>query len=54
MVSTPAGLYIGVANPFGPKIAVKAGESWKYEVNPKGGLEIWQGLKDAEAEEING
>ncbi len=43
MVSTPNGLFIGAANPFGPDVAVKRVAGWQYEENPRGGLEIWQG-----------
>jgi SAM-dependent methyltransferase len=43
MVSSPHGLFIGATNPFGPKVAVKRLSGWRYEDNPTGGLEIWQG-----------
>jgi hypothetical protein len=43
--STPCGLFVGTANPFGPEIAVRARENWQYCLNPKGGLEIWLGSK---------
>jgi hypothetical protein len=45
IVSTPYGLFIGTANPFGPRVAVRQGKEWKwtYEDNPLGGLEVWQG-----------
>ena len=42
IVSTPYGLFIGTANPFGPRAAVQVNEQWTYEDNPNGGLEIWQ------------
>lgn len=42
-VSTPHGLFIGTANPFGPRVAVRRLAGWKYEENAAGGLEIWQG-----------
>ena len=42
-VSTPHGLYVGVANSFGPRVAVKRAAGWIYENNKKGGLEIWLG-----------
>lgn len=51
--STPHGLFVGTANPFGPDVAVrvhdkKSGrESWKFRPNHKGGLEIWLGSKKA-------
>lgn len=44
LVSTPAGLFAGVANPFGPRVAVRgANGSFGYVDNPRGGLEIWLG-----------
>jgi ubiquinone/menaquinone biosynthesis C-methylase UbiE len=44
MVSTPHGLFIGTANPFGPEVAVETPVGWSYIANPKGGLEVWHGL----------
>lgn len=43
IVSTPHGLFVGTANPFGPKVAVRTATGWRYEDNPDGGTEIWQG-----------
>lgn len=43
MMSTPYGLFIGTANPFGPEVAVKQGEEWRYVPNRRGGLEVWLG-----------
>jgi hypothetical protein len=43
--STPHGLFVGTANPFGPEIAVRTGKNWQYRPNRKGGLEIWLGSK---------
>ena len=43
LVSTPHGLFVGTANPFGPKVAVRDGDGWRYEDNPRGGLEMWLG-----------
>jgi hypothetical protein len=43
MVSTPYGLFVAVANPFGPRVAVKENDNWFYADNPRGGLEIWLG-----------
>lgn len=43
MVSSPQGLFVGTANPFGPQVAVRADGGWRYEPNPRGGLEIWHG-----------
>jgi hypothetical protein len=44
--STPSGLFVGTANPFGPDVAVRSGDEWQYRPNPKGGLEIWFGSKN--------
>ncbi len=41
MASTPAGLFVGTANPFGPKVAAKTARGWEYLPNPRGGLEVW-------------
>ncbi len=48
IVSTPYGVFIGTANPFGSKVATKffnkKGEGeWIYKDNPLGGLEVWHG-----------
>lgn len=43
MVSTPHGLFIGMANPFGPEVAVKRKAGWRYEDNARGGIEVWVG-----------
>ncbi len=40
IVSTPHGLFIGTANPFGPRIAVRRAGEWEYQDNPRGGLEV--------------
>lgn len=45
LVSTPQGLFVGAANPFGPRVAIRDGDAWAYQDNPKGGLEIWLGQK---------
>lgn len=42
-VSTPHGLFIGTANPFGPRVAIKRDAQWTYVDNPDGGLEVLQG-----------
>ncbi len=46
LVSTPVGLFAGLANPFGPRVAV-CGEdgTFRYVDNPRGGLEIWFGQR---------
>ena len=46
LVSTPHGLFAAVANPFGPRVAVERDGVWRYEDNPRGGLEMWLGRKD--------
>jgi hypothetical protein len=46
LVSTPAGLFVGTANVFGPRVAVRSGEDWAYSDNPLGGLEVWLGSKE--------
>ncbi|GEM_PF-420938 len=43
--STPYGLFVGSANSFGPRVAVKRAAGWVYEDNVRGGLEIWQGSR---------
>ncbi len=49
LVSTPHGLFVGTANLFGPRVAVRDGEGWRYEANPDGGLEVWLGRHDGDA-----
>jgi hypothetical protein len=41
--STPIGLFVGTANLFGPRVAIRDGEGWRYVDNPDGGLEVWLG-----------
>jgi len=43
VVSTPHGLFVGTANPFGPRIWSFREE--RYLENPRGGCEIWLGHK---------
>jgi hypothetical protein len=43
LVSTPVGLFVGTANPFGPEVAVKMPNGWEYVPNPRGGAEVWLG-----------
>jgi ubiquinone/menaquinone biosynthesis C-methylase UbiE len=47
MVSTPHGLFVGTANPFGPEVGVKRDGEWRYEWNPRGGAEVWLGSRGA-------
>lgn len=45
--STPYGLFIGTANPFGPRVLAQTEDgSWCYRDNPRGGCEIWLGRRD--------
>jgi hypothetical protein len=43
IVSTPHGMFVGTANAFGPRVAVKRDSRWVYDDNPRGGLEVWLG-----------
>jgi len=43
IVSSPYGLFVGTANPFGPKVAVQGPSGWRFEYNPGGGVEVWHG-----------
>jgi hypothetical protein len=45
MVSTPRGLFVGTANPFGPQIAVPGEGGWTYAENALGGAEVWLGSR---------
>jgi len=51
LLSTPSGLFVGMANPFGPRVAVKGVHGWRYEENPRGGLEIFHGALHHRAED---
>ena len=46
MVSTPYGLFLGTANPFGPDIAAETARGWTYIPNPLGGAEVWLGRSE--------
>ena len=48
LVSTPFGLFVGSANPFGPEIAKRRNNRWGYESNASGGLEVWLGTNPGE------
>lgn len=41
--STPEGLFVGTANPYGPRVALRRGGEWQYAHNPRGGCEVWLG-----------
>jgi hypothetical protein len=43
LMSTPYGLAVGTVNPFGPEVAVRRDGEWRYELNPRGGCEVWLG-----------
>jgi ubiquinone/menaquinone biosynthesis C-methylase UbiE len=45
LASTPHGLFVGTANPFGPDVAVDGPGGWSYRHNPRGGLEVWMGTR---------
>ena len=49
LISTPYGLFVAVANVFGPRVAVEQDGEWRYTDNPRGGLEVWLGNKQANA-----
>jgi hypothetical protein len=46
--STPHGLFIGTANPYGPKIAIQREGKWRYVHNPRGGCEVFLGHRPGE------
>jgi len=50
IIPTEYGLFIALANPFGPRVATLRDGKWSYTDNPRGGLEIWQGRPRAEAQ----
>jgi hypothetical protein len=43
LLTTPIGLFVGTANPFGPQVAVHGPAGWRYEPNSQGGVEIYHG-----------
>ncbi len=45
LISSPQGLFVGCANPFGPQVATCLGGEWSYRHNSRGGLEIWCGQR---------
>ncbi len=51
MVSTPRGLFVGTANPFGPEVAnLDENGDWGYQHNPRGGLEVWWSQREPTGE----
>jgi SAM-dependent methyltransferase len=53
MVSTPHGLAVSCVNLFGPEVATKRAAGWRYEKNPRGGVEIWLGTHQPPDKAIN-
>lgn len=47
LISTPHGLFVGTANPFGPRVATLCDGHWEYRDNPAGGLEVLLGTAPA-------
>jgi hypothetical protein len=45
MISTKYGLFIGVPNPFAPRVAIRRNGQWQYFDNRRGGLEVWLGSR---------
>lgn len=43
--STPYGLFLGTANPYGPQIAIQRKGRWQLVDNPRGGCEVFLGHK---------
>lgn len=43
LISTPYGLFLGTANPFGPEVVARIATGWVYIPNPRGGAEVWLG-----------
>jgi hypothetical protein len=43
LLSAPIGLVVGTVNPFAPRVAKKHADGWRYEDNPRAGLEVWLG-----------
>lgn len=43
--STPCGLFVGTANPYGPQVAIQRHGKWQYVNNPRGGCEVFLGHK---------
>jgi hypothetical protein len=43
--STPHGLFVGTANPYGPQVAIQRNGRWQLVDNPRGGCEVFLGRK---------
>ncbi len=52
MASTPHGLFVGTVNQFGPEVAVRRAAGWRYEPNPRAGVEVWLGARQPLARPI--
>jgi nucleoside-diphosphate-sugar epimerase len=50
LLSTPHGLFLGTANPFGPEVAARIATGWVYIPNPNGGAEVWLGRASRQLE----
>lgn len=50
LLSTPHGLFVGTANPFGPEVAARLSTGWTYVPNPDGGAEVWLGSREEQSE----
>ena len=44
--SSPHGLFVATSNVFGPRLAVQRDGDWRYEDNPRGGLEVYLGRRN--------
>lgn len=52
MVSTPEGLAVGSANPFGGPSPAKFASRWEYHQNPDGGTEVFIGNAEKQAYDL--
>ena len=52
MVSTPEGLAVGSANPFGGPSPTKFASRWEYHQNPDGGTEVFIGNAEKQAYDL--
>jgi len=54
LLSTPRGLFVGTANPYGPNVAMRSAEGWRYQLNPQGGVEVWHGSHEHVGDLVEG
>ena len=54
ILGTPKGLFIGGANPFGPRVAVRHADGYRYEDNTRGGCDIFYGYDKHPVEDLHG